>query len=214
MKPSVDRPSGESPLKSFRGVLQGYNMVEVTPEDGKGKPYATVTFDFVDVEVLEATEPYPFPTAKITIRYANPQVSRGGTKWAAFSGTVRKLADGDLDNLVGKQQVWSQLPGTVRSRDEATGEWSNVQMDCWQVASVEGGSTMEDDGHSILEYVATLLDGKTEAEFYQVFFTDQKVKSHPDVIEQATMRTLLPTMETLGLATRDTEGAWHSKVPV
>jgi hypothetical protein len=212
--PSTGSPEGMSPLRRFKGTLKEWRTEEKTPETGK--PYRNVLFDFVDVEVLEATEPYPFPITQIRLRYADPQTSRGGTRWAVFSESARAVTKGvaepskTLEYLEGKSQEWFMGEGSVRvGPNDNNAEWHDELVLCWKVASVAGGVQPESGGQ-VMDHVVKLLDGKQEQEFYTVLFTDATVKANPKIIEQATKRELLPMLESSGLAYRTPDGTWHA----
>ena len=62
--PSLEtRPFG-TPLRRFKANLKEYRSEKVTP-DGGGREYRRIFFDFIDLEVIESVEPYPFPIATL-----------------------------------------------------------------------------------------------------------------------------------------------------
>lgn len=220
-KMSVDRPTGgDTPLRHFKGTLAGLKLDQRQSNDGRS--YAVALFDFTDLEVLESTEPFPFPIAQIGISYKPPAKSRGGTKWEAFAGSLRKLMpkNPDPEELKGKAQEWEQLERPLRSAltDEEgmpvlDGNnkqlWGEVPTLCWTVISVEGlGSTKEAD-EDFNAYLVDLADGKTEPKFYEDALTDSKVTARPNIVEAITGRKLLDTLKEMKLIDRDAEGILH-----
>lgn len=119
-KPSVAPPG--NPLRRFRGKLDGYTSEENTYGDRKT---LDINFNFTELEVLEADEPYPYPVTTIQIRYTTPNTQRSrrtqsgqGNRWEVFANSLRKVfppGEADIDKLVGKVQEWAMLPSTIRS---------------------------------------------------------------------------------------------------
>jgi hypothetical protein len=221
-KPSIDRPTGgESPLLRFKGILANYTPEERTSNQDQSK-YMIINFNFTDVEVLDSTEPYPFPIAIIKVGYKPPKDSRGGTKWDAFASSLRKLSpeNPDLDVLVGNRQEWAVSPFKIRSplTDEEGNPqldgngrpvWGDVDQPCWKVVSVDGLGSVEEKDADFNAFLVDLADGKTEPKFYEVALTDSKVTARPNIVEAITNRKLLDTLTEMNLLTRDAEGILH-----
>lgn len=203
-KPSLEaRPFG-TPLLRFKGTLKDYEVEDRTADN---RTYKAVNFNFIDLEVIESTEPYPYPIAVISIGY-NPN---DGTKWAIFAKSIAKVFGHvpSIDDLVNKHQEWEYGDAKLRLPDEQ-GVWDTRDGKSWQLVSidgVEGGAARSPE--DITPHVLDLLDGKTEQDFYQALYQDELVRKHPDIITSATERTLLSTLETAGKATRDDQGVWH-----
>lgn len=225
-KPSIERPTGgESPLRRFKGVLANYTPEERTSQQDQSK-YMIINFNFTDVEAMESEEPYPFPIAIIKIGYKPPKDSRGGTKWDAFSGSLRKLspANPDLDVLVGQRQEWAMLPFKIRSpiSDEEGNPsldgnnrpiWGDLDVLCWKVVKVEGLGSAEEKDADFNAFLVDLADGKTEPKFYEAALTDSKVTARANIVEAITGRQLLSTLMEMNLLTRDAEGILHKVTP-
>ncbi len=113
-----------------------------------------------------------------------------------------------LDDIVGKTQEWAYLSAKLRTKQDS-GAWEDVEGEAWQLVTLAGavGEAGADDG--IDDHILDLLDGKTEKDFYQLFYQDAKVRAHPELISAATERTLLTSLEAAGRITRDTEGIYH-----
>ena len=207
-KPSLEtRPFG-TPLRKFSGVLKEYRTEKREPSEGSGgKAYMVINFDFTDLTVIESVEAYQFPIATISVSYSTSQQ----TKWDALAGSIKKILGlgATLDDLVGKVQTWAFLPATLRVRGD-DGVWVNAEQECWQVSEIAGGIAgggVVDDG--VDDHILDLIDGKDEQSFYQVFYQDELVRNHPDLITAATDRTLISTLVDAGRITRDAEGIYH-----
>ena len=81
-----------------------------------------------------------------------------------------------------------------------------------EIAGTATGCAAVDDG--IDDHILELLDGKDEQGFYQVFYQDELVRKHPDLITAATDRKLLTTLVDAGRVTRDAEGKYHRTTSV
>lgn len=109
---------GANPIQRVVWTLANWELVE--REFDKGLPTArktsSVKFNFINVKVKESTIPYVFPIASVTIPYSNPATDRGQTRWAVWSTSGRNVLGSifELDDLVGKEQEWAQLPGKLR----------------------------------------------------------------------------------------------------
>ncbi|KKK91285.1 hypothetical protein LCGC14_2714500 [marine sediment metagenome] len=222
---SIDKPTGgDTPLRHFKGTLAPDKELqeERQTKDGSRK-YVVVNFNFLDLEVIDSVEPFPFPIALVTIGYAPPKVSRGSTKWEAFSASLRKLMpdNPDIELLKGKRQEWKMENRSLRRglTDEETGQpvldgnnnqiWGDVPTLCWTVVSVEGLGSVQEADDDFNAYLVALADGKTEPKFYEVALTDSKVMSRPNIVEAIIGRKLLDTLKEMNLLTRDAEGFLH-----
>lgn len=221
---STAPPQGQSPLIRFKGTLDSYERREAQRDNPDGTSRKSVYCDlkYRDLEVLEATEPYPFPTASISINYQPPSTSFGNTRWDAFAKSLRNLLpevapEDRLDRLVGQEQELHFGPATIRMPkvDEdgqpimgANGRqiWENGEGQAWQVVSINGATGASDD---MFEYLAGLADGKTESQFYQAALQDQRVTSRTEIVTAITNREMLSTMLMAKQLTRDSEGLLH-----
>lgn len=221
VKISTESPVGALPVTRFRGMLaappeeQNGFGVEKTADDGT-RQYTVAELGFTDVEVIETSEPYPWPTIKLSISYKPPQESRGGTKFEAMAHSVRKLGI-TLDDLIGKTQEWAVLPAIVRSQiTDAEGEpkldgngkqlWGDVKTPCWQIVSAEGVGSTEEAEADFDAMLLELADGKTDKQFYTAALEEQTVRDRPDVVTSITDREILQPLIAAGRLTRDDDG--------
>lgn len=220
---STAAPTGQSPLRRFKGILGQYapEKVEFSRQDGTPGSFMVAVFDFKEVEVIESTEPYPFPIAQVRIGYAPPTSSFGKSRWEALASSVRKLVpDGELDALVGKRQEWAVLPCTLNQRltdedgnvilnEKGRPKYGDVEGESWQIVSVDGLGSVAQVDADFNAYLSALADGKTEQQFYEAALTDQQVITKPTVVKALTDRVLLDTLIAAERITRDTEGVLH-----
>lgn len=206
--PSLEtRPFG-TPLLEFSGNLKEYLAEDREPSEGSGgKKYKVITFNFTDLIVIRSVEPYAFPIATIQVSYSTAQQ----TKWDALASSIKKILGmgATLDDIIGKVQTWEFAEATLRVRGD-DGTWANAQQPAWQLkelGGVEAGGGQVDDG--IDDHLLFLIDGKNEQEFYQVFYQDEMVRNHPDLITAATNRELVGTLMTAGRVIRDEAGIYH-----
>ena len=213
-KPSIGVPAdAQSPLIKFRGVLKEYKA-----EARKfGERDATIiTFNFTDVEVLEAREPYPFPIATVTVGYSE----RADTRWSALTKSFRAvLPTPDIDLLVNKKQEWHFAGGnnTRRPVDETDSDgntvqvWKSLPTNCWQLTWIEGAGSANGAGN-LMDVIVDNADGKTNEAFFQWFYSDPTVRNLPgyqDAVTAAANRTLLETLQAGGKLNRSAEGVWQ-----
>ncbi len=222
---SIDKPTGaDTPLRHFKGTLAPDKELSEkrTTKDGS-RSYVVLKFNFSDMEVLESVETFPFPIALITVGYAPPATSRGGTKFEALAGSLRKLMPEklDIELLKGKRQEWKMEEKSLRGplTDEegnplldGTGKqlWGNVPTLCWTVVAVEGLGSVKEADDNFNAYLVDLADGKTEQQFYEKALTDSKVTARPNIVEAIVGRKLLDTLKEMGLIERDAEGVLHA----
>lgn len=230
-KPSVDEPTGgESPLIEFWGVLQSYQGQQLVSKS-TNRPYQTVLFKFTDLEVIESTDPYPFPVAELRFFYNPPSQSYGNTAWEALANSVRSrlgLVGSDaFDQLVGKRQHWRKelfpISTKVIERDEAGEEvmvngvpkvaYVNVDTPSFRIVEVDGiqgqAGSAGGAGFDLVDHVLSLADGKTELQFNAVVMDDQQVMRNPSLVAELTNGSFMATMTATGKLTKDAEGLLH-----
>jgi hypothetical protein len=202
--PSLETKAFGTPLLQFRGTLKEY-ISKPQKDDASGRSFMVIGFNFTDIEVIASTDPYAFPICTIDVGYSQTEV----TRWGALAKSIKKLYGRTpaLDEIVGKQQEWVYGPCKLRTKEGD--QWKDIEDRAWQIVSIDGLGSPAQMTADIDAHVLDLLDGKTEQDFQQVFFVDPEIRKHPELIEQATNRQLLPTLEAAGRAYRDDGGVWH-----
>jgi len=190
---------GGTPLRRFKAELQDYTFEE---RDGTWGKYKWVSFDFVEVEVVEAVAPYPFPIAKLGLKWSGTTETAWGRLMESFKRLFPEASN--LQPLKGKRQEWAMLPASVTKKDDETGKFGAVEESVWQIVGVEG-TTIEDLNEKLL----CLADGKCEVDYYTALISDPKVMKRPDLVTQIVDRKLLPAYLETKLLSRDAEGVLH-----
>lgn len=207
------------PLTKFYGVLESH-----LPEDVLFGTRAVkmVNLNFVDVEVLESVEVYPFPIATIPIKLSN-QVNSG---WGIYSVSLGKCIpdDEDLKDQVGKKIGMAYTPGHdygfkddswVPMVDDAGNvlneeERPNVIRSAWEVFEVEG-SVAGAAAMSPEDKLKETLDGKNRADFNKAAMIDPLVKSQGQTFikEHIISKAFVTKMIEGGEFTEDENGVFH-----
>lgn len=198
----LDKGFQRTPLREFKGTLEKItaNLVDrFTP------PRTEIILNFVDMEVIETVEPYPFPIAQITIMHSNREQSF----WGVFATSMDKLipASGELTYIEGKE-LHMKMTGGHMMWDRDKGE--ETPRDCWELVGVEGESTTSpatkvDATAKALE----LLDGKNIADWNQIVFQDPTVKADGELVTSILSNTFIPSMKEAGVVSEDENGIYH-----
>ena len=217
--PSLEEPkdSNRSPLVRFDGILKEYKPE--TQKTRAGKDLMIINFNFTDVEVIECSEPYPFPIATIPLSYSE----RGDTIWDIWrKSVVRLVPSRDINELVGKRQQWYYGPCTLRrplTNEDGTPvmnakgsqEWGPTASNAWQVVSLEG-VTAGEAGASLTDTIVNMTVGKNDSQFYAELMNNADIKKmagFATAVEQASNRVLLSNLEATGLIKKSESGVWE-----
>lgn len=212
--PNTDKPTGGVPVPEFRGNLVGWHEVRRV-FDGSERLYWSL--DFTDIEVIRSVDVYPFPTISIEVSYSDPTRSRGGTRWEVLSDSVRRFSPNekrDIGGLKGHNLHMSYEDAPIRMMDQETKEWGEVTVPCWKIKAVEGLTGAADsagsspEGTDIYQHLANLLDGKTEPQFTEAVFADERCRNRPDLVTKQTNRQLIPEIVAQGLVELTSEGVY------
>jgi len=205
-----------TPLRHFRGKLTSItgNMIERFQP-----PRLEVQYNFEDLEVLDSTEPYPFPIAQISIMHSMRKRSGMGYFGASVDRVINANVPEDApaeqvkgqDYLIGKEQEWMLTPGHM-IWDGNAGE--ERPRECWELISIIGeGSSSSDTAASsegsAIDRALQLLDGKTEQQWHQEVFQDPVVKGDGGLVSSIIGREFLPPLEAAGTVTKDEDGVYH-----
>ena len=212
-----------SPLRHFRGKMDSItgSMVQ---RGAMTQARLEVNYNFSDVEVIESTEPYPFPVAQISLLHSNRTKSAMGVLGASIDRIINVgLGDNapqeqvkNQDFLIGKVQEWKLTPGHMMWDAEAKVE---TPRECWEVVMVKGTgevaptTTKATDVISPAQQALNLLDGKTIQQFNNVVFQDPLIKEKGGrLIGLIIDGTFVKSLETAGTVTKDENGIYHKAV--
>lgn len=137
-----ERGGFRSPLRHFRGKLESItgSMVQ---RGNMTQARLEVNYNFVDIEVFDSTEPYPFPIAQISIMHN----IRDRSNMGVLGISIDKVINADInenepqekarnqDFLIGKVQEWRVIPGHMMWDADKGME---TPRECFEVVYVEG----------------------------------------------------------------------------
>jgi hypothetical protein len=206
----VDSEFG-TPLRKFYGILDSY-----VPEPASGYEGTRINLNFKDVDVLQSTEPYNFPTAIINIGQSNRKKSR----WGYFGTSLGNLIpeNEDIEDIIGKKigmvfcdgledrpaakPIWS------RDADRAKYPDGELPTPVWVVFEVEGqvaGSGVS----TATEQAKRLLDGKTVSEFNKAAYADPVIKRDTELQRSITDKSFIKAMTASGEFKKDENDVYH-----
>ena len=181
------------PLQEFKGEIVDIN--EKSEVSRNNKAYTNIVFDIAGLEVIQANEPYAFPTTQILIAEFNIP----GSNWEAWKESLRNTGfTGDLNNLIGKRTHWKWDAALLSNRNQQTGKYEMTESFCWKIIGIEGVSNTS--GQLMYE-VASIADGHTEAEFKSLFLANNEVRrltGYADVLNMVMQNQLLPNLVLAG----------------
>lgn len=207
----------EHPLIKFRGRLVDYEPLAPDQWDN-----IRVAFNFIEVDVIESREPYLLPIAQILVKYSK----REGSAWGILADSIPE--EMDIPNLLGKMQEWWFTPDHKLGKNRQTQE--DIIIDAWECVAVEGvatpgaekvaGTTPPASGPtaavadtlntpSAMDKVLEHLDGKNDQQFAQAALADLIIKADGNLQSSILQNTLIPSLITAGVVTKDTDGVNH-----
>ena len=203
----IEESGDRLPVTWFKGTLQ-----KISTEQNERFNSTRGVFDFVGCEILESTEPYPFPVVKLNIGLSR----RENTYWIAMENSVRNIMGTEifsLYNLEDKKQEWKRLPtkigGRPRNEDgtQATTGWEVVERPAWHCVAVEGYASASDNGMTIWEGILSLITAPiTEAELSAKVFNAHEIKGlkgFSDAVTLASDRAIGKQLLAMGLVTQE-----------
>jgi len=197
-----------TPLRHFRGVFDEYKAELVTRFT---PPRTYVNLMFSEVDVIESTEPYPFPIAQLSIPFSDREVST----WGVLAKSAVKFLEEkeDISNLEGKV-LEMKFTGGHMMWDGKQGK--ETPRECWEVIGISGSGVatlaegkQQVDTNASRNRAVELLDGKTEQEWNQAVFTDPITKADPALLTTIIDRSFIPTMVAAGKVSKDDKGIYH-----
>ena len=196
------------PLRRFRGKLDSLPTEPQTFGEGESARKSTrVTVNLGEVEVIECTEPYHFPTFQIQMTLSNRKKSRWGVLSESFNDLVdSQYTPEQLDNSsptfvkpsdrmdLGKEGIGKMLSLVLadgedgrpeppmlwdgRATDETHPKGQDMPTPAWIIYEVEGiASTGTDGGVSATDLAEAMLTGKTLATFNKEALSNATIRN-------------------------------------
>lgn len=221
-----------SPLRDFWGTLTGITGAMVQRGQMQ-QARLEVSYNFDGVEVMESTEPYPFPIAQISVMHNNRAQSAMGVLGKSIDTIINAGVDENApqeqvknqDSLIGKRQHWKVTGGHMMYDVEKKQE---TPRDCWELVEVEGMASAPTSkavagaastptitpskAETPTQRAMSLLDNRTLQQWNNEVFKDTVVKAGGgDLINTIIQGTFVSTLEASGLVTKDANGVYHIK---
>ncbi len=177
-----DMVKSGTPLRKFRGQFIGSgddpNSMRIFPhvreQQGEGGfGGQVVDLNFLDVDVVEATDPYPGKTAQLNINYRVGQQTNKPSERGAWGILIKSLVDvpfegheaGDdavaLKDLLGRQVLMECEPDHSYGLNRETNE--KMEGMVWRV--VEVGAPGSASGESAEDYFLNTIHGSDRTTF-------------------------------------------------
>jgi hypothetical protein len=228
--------SGLGPLRRFTGILDSTPTEKrIFGEGDNARESERVQLNIRELEVLEAAEPYHFPTYTIQANLSRQKRSRWGVLANSFNELVDqqysatqldpsspeyiKVADRvDLEDAIGKRIGFVMSDGLDGRPQPPSLFDGRAQEDkptpCWVVYSVEDIGTGGSSGKSALDTAMSLLDGKSLSEFAALALANPAIRADVTLLQAITKPTTAPesfanTMIASGQFTVDAQEVYH-----
>lgn len=217
----------KSPLRHFRGRLTSITG-EMVQRGSMPKPKLEITYSFDELEVIDSTEPYPFPVAQITIMHSTKDKSAMGVLGKSIDRIINADADenapqnqvNNQDVLEGVMQEWKVTPGHMMPDRDENNNWIETPREAWEVIWVEGygeaktdkkatKSSAKTSGVSATQKAIDLLDGKTIQDWNAAIFQDPVIKADANLINQVVTGQFIQPLLDSGVITKDDNDVYH-----
>ncbi len=231
---------GLGPLRRFTGLFASMPTEDKFYGEGEDATKSVkVNFNFGSVEILEAVEPYHFPTHTIQLTQSNKKKSKYGVWSESFNDVVdqqysaEQLDPGspsylkpkdrmDLDKCIGKRMGLVMADGE-EGRPKAPLLWNGIKGDgradvptpTWTVYSVEGAGVVG-GGQNPMDLAMDMLDGSTLAEFNAKAMANPVVRGDVELLQAISQPPSAPgsfanALITAGKFTKDDQEVFHKK---
>jgi len=227
------------PMRRFTGILDGLPKEPQTYGEGdRARTTNRITVNFSAIEVLEAIEPYHFPTITFQISESNRRKSR----WGVFSESFNGIADSQYT----EEQLDQSNPNYIKPSDRmdikdclgkrfgcvlADGEDGRPEppmlfdgragedkpTPAWMVYSVEGVGVAGSQGANPTEVAMALLSGKTFADYNKEALANPTIRYNADLLTAISLPAtaagnFVNALVMAGKFTKDTNGVHHRVV--
>lgn len=201
------------PLRRFTGIIDGMPKEKQTYGEGaNARDSMRITVNISSVEVLEAIEPYHFPTFQFQVTESNRKKSRYGVLAESFNSvadmqyTAEQLDPSnpafikDSDRMSWKDTFGKMRVGFVladgengrpeppmlfdgRATDTAHPKGQDVSTPAWMIYSIEGIGVAGGQGVNPAELAESLLDGKTLPQFNKEALANDIIKGNTALLQ-------------------------------
>jgi hypothetical protein len=192
--------SGKTPLREFKGTY-----VDTREEVRYGDDNWILMFK--DLDVVKATEPYPFGTAELPFK----QTNRKNSGWGKFAESLAAIMpdNEDIDDQKDKTFHMVMEEGYLYGKDR---DGKEMKGDIWRVVAINGATGAASGGATNAEAEAmALLNGKTSVEFNQAAYGNAVIKSDAAFLSKVVSGAFIADMVASGKFTVDANGI-YSKV--
>ena len=188
------------PVREFKG-----EFVEFIPTMDSRYNRTRVLLNFGDVEVIETTEPWNFPTITLDLPYSDTKRST----WGVYALSTEKFIPKEygLSFLVNKR-LHLKLTGEHPMWDAKQGK--ETMREAWEVIAVEGLEAGKTAPVDLTALVLSLLVGKTLPEFNQAAYNSPAIRGEPTVWNAVLAGTLVPSLEAAGKVKKDQDNRYQA----
>lgn len=193
-------------LVHFKGRLGDINDDVRARRNDATKTSTFLQFDFDQLEVIEASEPYTFPTFRIEIL----EMNMPGTQWEVFKKSIRDTGySGPLNDLIGKKFEMQYRTATLNLRKQDGSGFENREGNAWQVNAIEG---VENTGDKLFGWIIEHVEGKTNAQFKSEYLMNAEIRGYTgyaEVTNQIMADTFLSGLVAGNVLRVDDSGVYH-----
>jgi len=227
------------PVRRFTGILDSLPKESQTYGEGeKARTSQRITANFSAIEVLEAIEPYHFPTFTFQMGESNRKKSR----WGVFGESFNAIADSqyseeqldqtnlayvkpsdrlDIKDCFGKRfglvlaDGEDGRPEPPMLFDGRAGE--DKPTPAWTIYEIEGIGVAGGQGINPAELAESLLDGKTLADFNKEALANPVIQNATALLQAISLPpsavgSFANALVAGGKFTKDAQGVFHKKV--
>lgn len=132
-------------LRDFVGTLTDFGGVM---REGDRGAYMVVLYNFNELEVIEATEPYESPIGQLEMPASSRAKSAMGYLGASIDRIINPNIPADVtqdqptvknqDFLIGKRCHMKFTPGHLIPKRQTDGSWEDIPNSCWELIEIVG----------------------------------------------------------------------------
>lgn len=210
---SLESRSARSPLKHFKGRLAGIGHKEVASNfpGSNNRNQLEIKLKFDEMEVYEASPPYPWKTGELTFIVGSQAWGILGASLTRHMGPQTKFTD-----AYGRTMTVKLTPDhKVNRRDEKSNTWNEVAIEAFEIVSIDGtavSASTHTPQVSMDDVLTLLADGVNADGFETRIYQDPRVKGNTSLLGQLSQTGVIPILTALeqkGLIAKDASGVYH-----